>query len=242
METLPGSTDEQVRWMRDSLLSWFEQCGRAFPWRETGRSGYEVIVAEILLQRTTARAVARAYTPLLEYYPSWSSLRRASLEELRLVLRPLGLWRQKADALLALAHSLEELDDALPASRGELERLRGVGPYTASAVLAAVYGRQEPLVDVNAVRVLGRFFGMQPLPAVGNRYLHALARRLVAGERSLSVSWAVLDLAALLCRAVRPLCDRCPLSTACASFAHAGTAPLNGLTPISLSGTVRENE
>ncbi|MDQ2905054.1 MAG: hypothetical protein M3Y81_16065 [Chloroflexota bacterium] len=98
---------ERVVWVRERFLPWFERCGRAFPWREAGRTAYEVVVAEILLQRTTANAVARAYTPFLTRYPSWLSLGQATREELRGILRPLGLWRQKADVLLSLAHSVE---------------------------------------------------------------------------------------------------------------------------------------
>ena len=219
--TPPSPTDERVIWLREQLLAWFEECARSFLWRDAGRSAYEVVVAEILLQRTTARAVARAYAPFLERYPSWSSLGRATPGELREALRPLGLWRQKADVLLSLAHSVEEGGGAFPASRRELERLKGIGTYTASAVMAVAYGEAEPLVDVNTVRVLGRFFGFQPLPGVGDSHLHSFARCLTVGEKSLSVSWAVLDFGALICRARRPLCQSCPLGECCASFASA---------------------
>jgi len=42
------------------LLSWFARDGRSFPWREPGRTPYEVVVAEILLQRTTAKSKIRS--------------------------------------------------------------------------------------------------------------------------------------------------------------------------------------
>ncbi len=217
---LPG--DERVIWLRGQLLSWFERCGRTFSWREAGRNAYEVVVAEILLQRTTAGAVAQAYIPFLARYPSWTALGQAPQEELWQALRPLGLWRQKADVLLSLARTVEETGGALPASRRELERFKGVGQYTASAVLSVVYGQAEPLVDVNTARVLGRFFGFRPLPKVGDPHLHGFARCLTVGEKSLTVSWAVLDFGALVCRARYPLCQRCPLSGSCAS---SGGAP-----------------
>ncbi len=217
----PAPSDERVIWLREQLLAWFEECARSFLWRDAGRTAYEVVVAEILLQRTSASAVARAYAPFLDRYPSWSSLGKATQGELWEALRPLGLWRQKADVLLSIAHSVEEEGGAFPASRRELERLKGIGPYTASAVMAVAYGEAEPLVDVNTVRVLGRFFGFRPLPGVGDSLLHALARCLVVGEKSLSVSWAVLDFGALMCRARRPLCQSCPLGECCASFAGA---------------------
>src|SRR5438876_9953729 len=90
-----------ISWLRRRLLSWFARNGRSFPWREPGRTPYEVVVAEILLQRTTAAGVARAYSRFVERYPSWVALAQAPLNGLENALRPLGLWRHMA---LAFQH------------------------------------------------------------------------------------------------------------------------------------------
>ncbi len=104
----------------------------------------------------------------------------------------------------------------VPDTRKELERLPGIGPYTASAVLAIVYGRAEPLLDVNMARLLGRFLGPPAgLEARPTRALRALALRLVRSKRALEVNWAALDFGALVCRARRPLCPECPLRARC---------------------------
>ena len=205
-----------ISWLRRRLLCWFTRNGRSFPWRESGRTPYEVVVAEILLQRTTAAGVARAYSGFIERFPSWASLAQYSLEELENALRPLGLWQQKALAFQRLAQSTEMNGGVVPRTRKELERLPGIGPYTASAVLAIVYGRAEPLLDVNMARLLGRFLDPpEGLEAKPKRTLHALALRLVRSKRALEVNWAVLDFGALVCRARRPLCPECPLRARC---------------------------
>ena len=213
---LAAEAVERIPWLRRRLLSWFKRNGRSFPWRDPERTPYEVVVAEILLQRTTAAGVARTYAGFLERYPSWEALAQAPLEGLENALRPLGLWRQKAVALQLLAQLIEERGGVVPRSRAELERLPGIGPYTASAVLAIVYGRAEPLLDVNMARFLRRFFGSVELATVGpERWLHALALRLVSGKRSLQINWAVLDCGALVCQARRPRCQECPLRARC---------------------------
>jgi A/G-specific adenine glycosylase len=97
---LPLEAVERIPWLRRRLLSWFKQSGRSFPWRDAERTPYEVVVAEILLQRTTAAGVAQAYAGFIQRYPSWEALENA--------LRPLGLWRQKALAFQQLAQAIEE--------------------------------------------------------------------------------------------------------------------------------------
>ena len=211
---------KRISWLRRRLLSWFARNGRSFPWRDPGRTPYEVVVA-------------RAYAGFVERYPSWGTLAHAPLDGLENALRPLGLWRQKALAFQQLAQSIEANGGVVPRTRTELERLPGIGPYTASAVLAIVYGRAEPLLDVNMARLLGRFLGSsEPAEARPRRSLHALALRLVKSKRSLEVNWAVLDFGALVCRARRPLCPQCPLRAKCAY------ARLRQLQPIPTSNAL----
>ena len=117
---------------------------------------------------------------------------------------------------LGYSDSGEANGGVVPRTRRELERLPGIGPYTASAVLAVVYGQAEPLLDVNMARLLGRFLGSSAsAESSPGRALHALALRLVRGKRSLDVNWAALDFGALVCRARRPLCPVCPLQDRC---------------------------
>src|SRR5260221_13305105 len=94
---------KRISWLRRRLLSWFARNGRSFPWREPGRVPYEVVVAEILLQRTTAAGVARAYPGFVDRYPSWASLERAPLEGPAHALRPLGPCREKRLSFRQLA-------------------------------------------------------------------------------------------------------------------------------------------
>jgi A/G-specific adenine glycosylase len=230
---LPPEAVARILWLRRRLLPWFARKGRTFPWREPGATPYEVVVAEILLQRTTAAGVARVYNAFVERYPSWDALAQAPPGSLESALRPLGLWRQKALALQHLAQSIGERGGVLPRTRKELERLPGIGPYTASAVLAIVYGQAEPLLDVNMARLLGRFLGSSLSAEVNpKRRLHALALGLVRSKRCLEVNWAALDFGALVCRPRRPRCPECPLRTRC-EYARAPQ-----LQPTSISGVL----
>src|SRR5258708_19186821 len=171
---LASEAVDRIPWLRRRLLSWFERSGRSFPWRDPGKTPYEVIVTEILLQRTTAAGVARAYSGFIERYPSWASLAQVPTERLESALRPLGPLQQKAQAFQQLAQSIDANGGVIPRMRAELERLLGIGPCTASAVLASVYGRAEALLDVNMARLLGWFLGSPGCAEAGiESLLHA---------------------------------------------------------------------
>ncbi|MCC6607202.1 MAG: hypothetical protein IT327_28600 [Anaerolineae bacterium] len=210
---------DKIPWVRSSLLNWFKNHGRDFAWRKPNISPYELLVAEILLQRTPAASVAKVFPRFINRYPSWDDLKAAYQEDLELLLRPLGLWRLKAQIFLKLSRAISEQSGLVPATRGELEKHDGIGQYTASAVLAIFHGAPEPLLDVNMARVLERVFGpRERFDIRDDPYLQTLSREVVKGHNNLNVNWAILDLGALICKPLRPRCNDCPLQTNCLYF------------------------
>jgi A/G-specific adenine glycosylase len=73
-----------------ALLDWATDNTREYPWREQGRSLYEVFLAEFLLTQTPADNVATVYPELIEKYPSLDAIRRADEDVLRESIEPLG--------------------------------------------------------------------------------------------------------------------------------------------------------
>jgi A/G-specific adenine glycosylase len=220
---IPAPTTEVARAYRQDistfqhrLLAWFADCGRTFSWRTEGLGSYEVIVAEVLLQRTTATTVARLLPDFLHRFPEWESITSAPDNELADALRPFGLWKRRLATLKPLAARMVELDDSIPNTREAIEDLPGVGQYIANAVLLVCHGKAEPLLDVNMVRVLERYF--EPRTRADIRYdpyLQTLSRRILEGVDPKVMNWAVLDFAALVCRARAPRCPECPLAASC---------------------------
>lgn len=85
------TTDQNIRSFQKNLLEWFKRNGRHFPWRNKSATNYELIVSEVLLQRTKAETVAKFYHRFMNRYPSWKKLAEASEAELQEFLKPLGL-------------------------------------------------------------------------------------------------------------------------------------------------------
>jgi len=206
----------KVRFFRRELLRWFGTTGRHFPWRTETRTSYQLVVAEILLQRTRAEVVAKFFPAFLNEYPSWQALASAKEDDFEKSLKPLGLWQRRAKALKSLAKAVIERGGKLPASRDELESLPAIGQYIANAVLTMCYGAREPLLDVNMARLLERFFGARKLADIRyDSYLQELSRLILSVGPADKLNWAILDFAAVICSARTPLHAACPLAKQC---------------------------
>jgi A/G-specific adenine glycosylase len=201
------------------LIAWYRKHGRRFSFRQT-RDPYRVLVAEMMLRKTTARQVEKVFGPFFERFPTVESLAAANPEAVREVIRPLGI-RSRAMNLIQTARKIvEEHSGKIPADFSELTRLPGVGEYVAGCVLTFCYGRPHPLIDSNATRVLSRLCGIaDPSQLDARRKLREVYSRLVPRGREREFHYALLDLAAALCRPQAPSCALCPLTAVC-HFAH----------------------
>jgi A/G-specific adenine glycosylase len=209
----------EVGHLRVRLSAWFAAKGRSFPWRKRTATLYEQIVTEVLLQRTRAEVVAAFFPRFKQRYPSWKGLARATETDLRVLLRPLGLWRRRASSLLKLARVVARNKGRFPRTRSEIEALPSVGQYICNAVLLFANRQAEPLLDVNMARVLERCFGLRRLADI--RYdpeLQAISRLLVSGPHAIEINWAILDLAAMVCVARLPRCSDCPIKRQCGFY------------------------
>jgi A/G-specific adenine glycosylase len=220
-------SEERLEAFRSGLLSWFEQHGRPYPWRNRSATTYEKIIAEVLLQRTQAGSVARFFRGFVRRFPSWAVLSTATEEELGEYLKAIGLWRRRAASIRLLAGEMAGRRGRFPRTREEVQALPGVGQYIANSILLFCHREAQPLLDVNMARVLERYFQPRKLADIrDDPYLQALARAVVSGEDPVAMNWAILDHAALVCKQRTPLCETCPVAAGCRYFLErAGLEP-----------------
>jgi A/G-specific adenine glycosylase len=214
-----GEKMKLSRLARD-LVAWAASSGRDFPWRSEKAGTYERIVVEVLLQRTTATAVAGFYERFFATFPTWEMLAAATPGELEVFLRPLGLWRRRAQSLLGLAGYAADAVGKFPRNPDDHAEIPAVGQYVSNAVMLFQHGRSTPLLDVNMARVIERF--VRPRRMADIRYdpwLQSAAKWFVRTGDAAAANWAILDFAALVCKARRPLCDTCPVCARCSYFA-----------------------
>lgn len=176
-----------------------------------------LVLSEILLQRTRAETVGRFIDGFVSKHGSWSDLAGSSLEELENDLKPLGLWRRRAESLYGFACSLADLGYLFPSHRADIEKLPAVGQYVANAIELFYHGKPRPLLDVNMARVLERYFRPRLLSDIRyDPWLQEISSKLVENGDPVKINWAVLDVAAIHCKKDVPKCAGCPLSLGCA--------------------------
>jgi len=212
----PAPRAERVVRFRMAVMHWYEGNGRVFPWRHASATVYTKVVAEVLLQRTRADAVARVFKQFIVSFSNWCMLAESSEDELQQFLKPLGLWRRRATALHRFATEMCRRHGRFPKVRTEVEGIPAVGQYVANAIFLFAHGQREPLIDVNMARVLERYFEPRVKADIRfDEYLQLTARKVVNCDAAATVNWAILDLAALLCHSRNPRCIQCPLARGC---------------------------
>lgn len=169
----------------------------------------------MMLRRTRAAQVAPVFERFMAAFPTPSALAAASEDDIRSMVRPLGLnWRIRQFHLLA-EDLCSRFAGQVPCDREALMTLPGVSNYVADAVLSFACGQRRAVLDNPIARVLGRCFGLPTGPeARRDHRLRSVAQAFV-GANSASHNFALLDLAALVCRPTAPKHDCCPLAEFC---------------------------
>ncbi|KAK0658717.1 DNA glycosylase [Cercophora samala] len=229
-----------------SLLNWFrkEQATRLMPWRkpflmnpsraDLSRRAYEVWISEIMLQQTRVATVIAYWNRWMAKWPTIQDLAQATEEEVVNMWTGLGYYsrarRIHAGAQKVVADN--ELQGLLPDTvEGLMKHVPGVGRYTAGAVSAIVFGKAEPMVDGNVMRVLSRQMGLMGNVKGDKRVVDVLweaADRLVKvvaegdGEKNEKPGlWgqALMELGSTICTP-KPQCGECPVTESCMVYAE----------------------
>ena len=216
------------------LLAWYRRHHRDLPWRRT-RDPYRILVSEIMLQQTQVERVIPKYHEFLAKYPTLHALARARLPEVRRTWYPLGYNIRPVHLHGIARETLARYDGRIPADETALRALKGIGRYTAGAVLAFAFGKDTPVLDTNVRRVLGRvFLGPRRLKRLkGERALWDLAAALVPRGRGYDFNQALMDFGATWCTPRTPRCAPCPMRSFCKSYPL--TPPLRCPPPLLLS-------
>lgn len=184
-----------IRRLQQKLLSWYAQNKRELPWRKT-KNPYAILVSEIMLQQTQVDRVIPYYHQFLNQFPDWESLAKAKKAALLACWSGLG-YNSRVLRLQQTARAVvDQHKGILPRNRESLLKLPGIGPYTASAVLAFAFNKPIPVIDTNIRRVLLYELGLKKDPGLAK--LEALAGQCIPKNKSRIWHNALMDYGAII--------------------------------------------
>lgn len=199
------------------LLTWYDKGHRELPWREN-KDAYRIWVSEIMLQQTRVEAVIPYFHRFLTEFPDIRSLAHADDEKLLKCWEGLGYYSRVRNMKKAAITVMEEYDGQMPDTPEELQKLSGIGSYTAGAIASIAFDRKAPAVDGNVLRILSRLRMDEEyitLPAVKKRVETELMK-VMPPTRPGDFNQALMELGATVCIPNgEPRCGECPWKSFC---------------------------
>jgi A/G-specific adenine glycosylase len=207
--------------LQAAVLGWYRAEGRVLDFRAT-RDPYAILVSETMAQQTQIGRAVDHWPRFMARFPTFEALAAATPADVLRAWQGLGYDRRALNLLRCARIVVTELGGQLPSDVDALQRLPGIGPYTARAIAALAFGRQAGAVDVNVHRVLSRVVGGTQAGSMSRAAVQAVADALVPPDRPAEWTHALMDVGATLCRPRAPRCEACPVRTWCryAQTAH----------------------
>jgi A/G-specific adenine glycosylase len=204
---------------RRGLLGWYRRHGRTLPWRTTD-DPYHILVSEVMLQQTQVDRVLPKYHEWLDKYPSLEVLAGAHEDDVVRTWYPLGYNIRPRRLQTIAREAMTRFDGRLPADEATLRSFKGIGAYTAGALLSFAFRQRAAIVDTNVARVLFRVFVGEGAPKshAMKQHLWDVSRAVLPHKHVFDFNQALMDFGAMVCTARKPKCLVCPLSRRCASY------------------------
>ena len=201
-----------------TLKKWFLKNKREFPWRQE-LSPYHVWVSEVMLQQTLAKVVIPYFERWITLFPTVNDLAKADLNAVIKAWEGLGYYSRARNLHAGAAQIVEEFSGQLPDTLENLRKIKGIGDYTAGAILSFAFREKAAAVDGNVIRVISRFSAIeddisQPKTV---KLIREKVEQLLPDQEPWVTMEALIELGATVCRK-KPDCVKCPLRTRCEGY------------------------
>jgi len=182
----------------------------------TRKDPFQVLICTILSQRTRDENTDTACENLFTIYDSPEKLARASTERVEELIKPSGMFRQKARRIMEVARIiLEEYGGKVPDEMEKLLKLPGVGRKTANIVLSIAFNKQVIAVDTHVHRISNRLGWVQTkTPYETEKELYKIIPRNLWKD----LNGAMVEFGRQICKPINPRCRECPVHRCCDYF------------------------
>ena len=203
------------------ILNWYDLNKRSLPWRKNvtpHKKQYYTLVSEFMLQQTQVVTVIPYFNRFIKEAPNLKSLAKINNKKLIKLWEGLGYYSRVRNLKKTAQTVIKNFQGVLPNNFEDLISLPGVGNYTASAILAIAFNKPYIPLDGNIERVLKRYLYLKKEKDIQKDSL--AKKKIIFGisPRSSDYAQALMELGALICKPINPLCNQCPISRNCKSL------------------------
>jgi A/G-specific adenine glycosylase len=201
------------------LIDWYQLNQRILPWRGIS-DPYRIWVSEIILQQTRIVQGLDYYLRFIERFPDVNSLADADEQEVLKYWQGLGYYSRARNMHFAAQTIRDLYGGVFPNEYEKVLKLKGIGEYTAAAIVSFAWDLPYPVVDGNVFRFLSRLFLIdEPIDTPkGKKQFTELAGSLMDQSRPALFNQAIMEFGALQCVPSSPDCRVCPFESNCFAY------------------------
>ncbi len=198
------------------ILKWYHKEHRNLPWRAS-KDPYNIWLSEIILQQTRVSQGLGYYIKFNTTFPTIKDLAIAHEQQVLKLWQGLGYYSRARNLHATAKHIHFNLKGLFPDNYKGLLKLKGVGPYTASAISSICFNEKRAAVDGNVYRVLARVFSIKtPInSSQGIKEFQQLADSLISKRDPGDYNQGLMELGATVCTPKKVDCIKCPINSLC---------------------------
>jgi len=203
------------------ILNWYDNNKRILPWRKhltKKQKQYFTLVSEIMLQQTQVKTVVPYFNNFIKKIPSLKILAKISDRKLMKCWEGLGYYSRARNLKKTAQKIIKEFKGNLPNNIEQLKSLPGIGDYTSTAIMAIAFNQQFIPLDGNVERILKRVFYLKTEKEISKDNLHKKKSFFGKSNRPSDYAQAIMEIGALICKPLNPICYKCPVSKNCKAF------------------------
>ena len=206
----------------NKILKWYDLNKRSLPWRKKvsqEKKEYYTLISEFMLQQTQVATVIPYFQRFIKSIPNIEKLSKFNDEKLIKLWEGLGYYSRVRNLKKTAQIVVKDFNKRLPQSFTDLKSLPGIGDYTASAISAIAFNKPLIPLDGNIERVLKRLLYLKKQNQIKKENLQKYKKVFgISVNRSSDYAQALMELGALICKPINPLCKQCPILRNCQSF------------------------
>ncbi|ELD3651843.1 A/G-specific adenine glycosylase, partial [Listeria innocua] len=199
--------ETKITAFQEALVSWYEANKRILPWRENTEP-YRIWVSEIMLQQTKVDTVIPYFNRFMTQFPTMESFVNADEADILKAWEGLGYYSRVRNLQTAMKQVMTDFSGEVPSDLTTILSLKGVGPYTAGAILSIAYNQAEPAVDGNVMRVIARVLEISEdiTKASTRKIFEEVLYQLIDQENPAAFNQGLMEIGALVCTPTKPMC------------------------------------